>query len=213
MKCRIRAIGMFDFGGMVALMSPLISYRPGDDLHHSTRLTNRLLVSLCFRSIQLVYGRCLLPTAKLQHEASARWQNKMADVQAAGLRWHGSVLYRLHPVSRRGKLGWPAIQLGVRAGHRNNRDWDPAACRAWSVRGIRGSGISNAPTEVFKNIRGFTMLLVVCFVGGMLYYSMNVLWPRQSTLLFVPADRPIIAGVYANMVRPLLDPSAICGSN
>ena len=69
------------------------------------------------------------------------------------------------------------------------------------------------PPKFFKNIRGFTMLLVVCFVGGMLYYSMNVLWPRQSTLLFVPADRPIIAGVYANMVRPLLDPSAICGSN
>lgn len=56
------------------------------------------------------------------------------------------------------------------------------------------------PPKFFKNIRGFTVLLVVCFVGGMLYYSMNVLWPRQSTLLFVPADRPIIAGVYANMV-------------
>ena len=26
MKCRIRAIGMFDFGGMVALMSPLIAW-------------------------------------------------------------------------------------------------------------------------------------------------------------------------------------------
>ena len=34
----------------------------------------------------------------------------------------------------------------------------------------------------------------------MLYYSMNVLWPRQSGLLFVPSDQPIIAGVYANMV-------------
>ena len=44
------------------------------------------------------------------------------------------------------------------------------------------------------------MMLVVCFVGGMLYYSMNVLWPRQSGLLFVPAGKPIIAGVYANMV-------------
>ena len=46
----------------------------------------------------------------------------------------------------------------------------------------------------------FTMILVVCFVGGMLYYSMNVLWPRESGLLFVPAGQPIIAGVYANMV-------------
>ena len=56
------------------------------------------------------------------------------------------------------------------------------------------------PTKFFRNIRGFTMLLVVCFVGGMLYYSMNVLWPRESGLLFVPQDKPIIAGVYANMV-------------
>lgn len=56
------------------------------------------------------------------------------------------------------------------------------------------------PTRFFKNVRGFTMLLVVCFVGGMLYYSMNVLWPRESSLLFVPLDKPIIAGVYANMV-------------
>ncbi|KAK3703014.1 hypothetical protein LTR37_014744 [Vermiconidia calcicola] len=56
------------------------------------------------------------------------------------------------------------------------------------------------PTKLFKNVRGFSVLLVVCFVGGMLYYSMNVLWPRQSGLLFVPTDKPIIAGVYANMV-------------
>ena len=54
------------------------------------------------------------------------------------------------------------------------------------------------PPKLFKNVRGFTMILVVCFVGGMLYYSMNVLWPRQSGLLFVPADKPIIAGVYAS---------------
>jgi hypothetical protein len=33
----------------------------------------------------------------------------------------------------------------------------------------------------------------------MLYYSMQVLWPRQSALLYVPADRPILRGVYANL--------------
>lgn len=56
------------------------------------------------------------------------------------------------------------------------------------------------PTRLFRNVRGFTMLLVLCFVSGMLYYSMNVLWPRESGLLFVPENKPIIAGVYANMV-------------
>ncbi|CAI6337454.1 unnamed protein product [Periconia digitata] len=34
----------------------------------------------------------------------------------------------------------------------------------------------------------------------MLYYSMNVIWPRQSTLLFLNSNETIIRGVYANMV-------------
>lgn len=33
----------------------------------------------------------------------------------------------------------------------------------------------------------------------MLYYSMQVLWPRQSSLLYVPANEPILRGVYANL--------------
>jgi MFS family permease len=45
------------------------------------------------------------------------------------------------------------------------------------------------PTKFFKNIRGFTVLLVVCFVGGMLYYSMNVLWPRESGKVTHELDR------------------------
>ncbi|KAF2475799.1 MFS general substrate transporter [Lindgomyces ingoldianus] len=56
------------------------------------------------------------------------------------------------------------------------------------------------PPKLFVKWREFTALLVVCFVAGMLYYSMNVLWPRQSSLLFVPAGDTIIRGVYANMV-------------
>jgi hypothetical protein len=53
------------------------------------------------------------------------------------------------------------------------------------------------PTKLFKKVRGFVMVMVVCFVGGMLYYSMNVLWPRQSQLFFVSADEPLLRGAYA----------------
>lgn len=53
------------------------------------------------------------------------------------------------------------------------------------------------PPRLFKKIRAFVMVIVVCFVGGMLYYSMNVLWPRQSQLFFVSADEPILRGAYA----------------
>lgn len=56
------------------------------------------------------------------------------------------------------------------------------------------------PPALFKKWREFSSLLVVCFVAGMLYYSMNVLWPRQSTLLFLDSNDTIIRGVYANMV-------------
>ncbi|KAF3025854.1 hypothetical protein E8E14_014780 [Neopestalotiopsis sp. 37M] len=53
------------------------------------------------------------------------------------------------------------------------------------------------PPKMFKKIREFDMIMVVCFVGGMLYYSMNVLWPRESQLFFVSSDTPILQGVYA----------------
>ena len=33
----------------------------------------------------------------------------------------------------------------------------------------------------------------------MLYYSMQVMWPRQSGLLFASAEQPILRGVYANL--------------
>lgn len=55
------------------------------------------------------------------------------------------------------------------------------------------------PPKLFKKVREFDMVIVICFVGGMLYYSMNVLWPRQSQLFFVPADQPIMRGVYATI--------------
>ena len=56
------------------------------------------------------------------------------------------------------------------------------------------------PPHLFREWRRFTGFLVVCFVAGMLYYSLNVIWPRQSGLLWVPANKPIIRGVYATMV-------------
>jgi hypothetical protein len=43
------------------------------------------------------------------------------------------------------------------------------------------------------------MVIVVCFVGGMLYYSMNVLWPRQSQAFFVGPEEIIMRGVYATI--------------
>ena len=56
------------------------------------------------------------------------------------------------------------------------------------------------PPHLFVQWRRFTSFLVVCFIAGMLYYSMNVIWPRQSALLWIPPNNTIIRGVYSNLV-------------
>ncbi|KIX03612.1 uncharacterized protein Z518_07165 [Rhinocladiella mackenziei CBS 650.93] len=40
------------------------------------------------------------------------------------------------------------------------------------------------PPYLFKNVRGFTLPLIVIFVTGMLLISLQVLWPQQVQLLF-----------------------------
>lgn len=55
------------------------------------------------------------------------------------------------------------------------------------------------PPHLFVEWRRFTSYLVVSFVVGMLLYSLTVIWPQQSTLLFVPQNKTIIRGVYASL--------------
>ncbi|KAL3486861.1 fungal trichothecene efflux pump [Aspergillus germanicus] len=55
------------------------------------------------------------------------------------------------------------------------------------------------PPRLFRKWHDFTSLIAMTFVGGMLYYSMNILWPRQSALLYVPPGDSTLQGVYANM--------------
>ena len=55
------------------------------------------------------------------------------------------------------------------------------------------------PVRYADDLHSFVMVIIVCFVGGMLYYSMNVLWPQQSAQFFIPADEPIIRGVYSSI--------------
>jgi len=57
------------------------------------------------------------------------------------------------------------------------------------------------PPKLFRKVREFTMIIVVTFVSGMLYYSMNIIWPRQIQTLFVPATQPITRGLYAECIQ------------
>lgn len=51
------------------------------------------------------------------------------------------------------------------------------------------------PREIFRDIRGFTLILGVVFLMGMLYYSTAVLWPLQVQVLY--ATDPIKIGAYS----------------
>ena len=198
MKYRVRAIGMFDFGGMVALMSPLIAWAMLSTTSLGWRTVYWYLFAFEAYSLTMIIVFYRPPNFNTKHrrDGKTRWQTfKQLDFIGIGLFSAGCIIFL----------------IGVNWGGRQY-DWSSAPVIATLVVGIVlliALGFYEAyadleypmlPPKFFNNIRGFTVLLVLCFVGGMLYYSMNVLWPRQSTLLFVPADRPIIAGVYANMV-------------
>ncbi|KAF2634970.1 MFS general substrate transporter, partial [Massarina eburnea CBS 473.64] len=55
------------------------------------------------------------------------------------------------------------------------------------------------PPKIFRKWREVTMIYVICFVGGMLYYSLNVTWPRQSQLLYTGPNK-ITQGLYAEII-------------
>ncbi|KAK5709236.1 hypothetical protein LTR17_019961 [Elasticomyces elasticus] len=55
------------------------------------------------------------------------------------------------------------------------------------------------PPKLSRQWRGYHVLIVVSFCIGMPYYNMQVLWPRQSSLIYASADEPIRRGVYANL--------------
>lgn len=200
MKHRVRAIGIFEFGGVIALMSPLIAWAMLSTTPLGWRTVYWYLFALEVYSLTMIVVFYRPPNFNTKHrrDGKTRWQTfKELDFIGIALFSAGCIIFL----------------IGVNWGGRQY-NWSSAPVIATLVVGVvllivLGFYEADAdlkypmlPPKFFKNIRGFTVLLVVCFVGGMLYYSMNVLWPRQSTLLFVPADRPIIAGVYANMVWP-----------
>ena len=51
------------------------------------------------------------------------------------------------------------------------------------------------PKQITKNVRGFTVILGVVFLVGMLYYSSAILWPEQIQLLY--ATEPYTIGLYS----------------
>ena len=54
------------------------------------------------------------------------------------------------------------------------------------------------PKKMWKDIRGFTVIVITSFMIGMCYYSAAVLWPLQITRLYTIDDIKIGAWAGAN---------------
>ncbi len=178
-KHRILAIGCFEFGsGTIALLSPLIAYSILANASIGWRAVYWYIFAFEGFSLIMVVLFYRPPNFATKHrrDGKTKWQLvKQMDYVGFGLFTTGCVLFL----------------VGVNWGGRQYA-WKSAPVISTIVLGaallvVLGFYEAYAPlqypmlpTKFFKNIRGFTVLLVVCFVGGMLYYSMNVLWPRQS---------------------------------
>ncbi|KAF2159259.1 hypothetical protein M409DRAFT_71149 [Zasmidium cellare ATCC 36951] len=197
-KYRILAIGCFESTALLAFLSPMIAYAMLATTSLGWRAVYWFLFSFEACGLLLVIFFYKPPTFHTKHRADGKTRMQLLKE----MDFVGVVLFA---------AGCICFLLGINWGGRQYA-WSSAPVVATIVIGagllvVLGLWEAYAdlkypmlPPKLFKEVRGFTMVLVICFVGGMLYYSMNVLWPRQSGLLFVPAGRPIIAGVYANMV-------------
>ncbi|KAK5689494.1 hypothetical protein LTR97_012834 [Elasticomyces elasticus] len=197
-RYRIFAIGCFEFSGLIAFLSPMIAYAMLSQTAIGWRAVYWFLFSFEACGLVLLIFCYKPPTFHTKHRADGKTRTQLLKE----MDFVGVILF---------SIGCVLFLIGVNWGGRQYA-WSSAPVISTIVIGaafLVALGLWEAyadlkypmlPPKLFKNIRGFTVILVVCFVGGMLYYSMNVLWPRQSGLLFVPAGKPIIAGVYANMV-------------
>jgi MFS family permease len=194
---RIYAIGLFDLMASLSFLGPLVAWTFIGKTEIGWR--GAYVYMTCFHVVALVFLFLVYhpPSFETKHKYDGK--TKMQLVKE--LDFVGLFLF---------SMGCILFLLGVNWGGRQY-PWASGRVIGTMVVGVLSLvslGFWEAyatlayplmPPRLFKKWRRFSMVLVVCFVGGMLYYAMNVLWPRQSQLLFTGPD-PIIKGLYAEMI-------------
>ncbi|KAF2637624.1 MFS general substrate transporter [Massarina eburnea CBS 473.64] len=197
-RYRFLTLGMMILANHVSSFGPLIGYA----FVAYTKIGWRACYWFCFAwecatAIMLwVFYRPPSFETKHEDDGKSRWQLvKELDYVGLGLFTAGCLLLLLG-------LNWGGVTYPWSSTHVVTPIVIAFACFValafWEIYASLKYPI--LPPKLFIKWRDFSALLVVCFVAGMLYYSMNVLWPRQSTLLFLNSSDTIIRGVYANMV-------------
>jgi MFS family permease len=173
-KWRLYAIGLFDFMAIVSFLGPLVAYAFIE--HQAIGWRGAYWYMCAFHGFFLIVLICTYfpPTFNTKHkqDGKTKWQ-LVKEIDYVGL-----LLFA---------AGCLLFLIGVNYGGRQY-PWSDSHVIAPMVVGICcliGLGFWEAyadlayplmPPRLFKNVRGFTMVLVVCFVGGMLYceYSASV---------------------------------------
>ncbi|KJR86889.1 siderophore iron transporter [Sporothrix schenckii 1099-18] len=196
-RYRVMAVGGLDVSLALAFSSPVVAYAIAG-YHPSVGWRGAYWYLFAFHTFAFVMLVLFYrpPDYKTKHreDGKTRWQLLME------LDYVGLLLFL---------AGGVLFLLGINFGGRTYA-WNSAGCIAPIVVGFCcfvavGFWCAYAdlkyplfPPKLFKQVREFDMVIVVCFVGGMLYYSMNVLWPRQSQAFFIGADTPVVMkGVWA----------------
>ncbi|ERS96211.1 hypothetical protein HMPREF1624_07120 [Sporothrix schenckii ATCC 58251] len=196
-RYRVMAVGGLDVSLALAFSSPVVAYAIAG-YHPSVGWRGAYWYLFAFHTFAFVMLVLFYrpPDYKTKHreDGKTRWQLLME------LDYVGLLLFL---------AGGVLFLLGINFGGRTY-PWNSAGCIAPIVVGFCcfvavGFWCAYAdlkyplfPPKLFKQVREFDMVIVVCFVGGMLYYSMNVLWPRQSQAFFIGADTPVVMkGVWA----------------
>ncbi|KAB5513242.1 fungal trichothecene efflux pump [Coniochaeta sp. 2T2.1] len=197
-KYRMVGVGIFDASLLLAYFSPLISYAFIAYVSISWRASYWYMFSFHTLMAVLLFFCYHPPDFKMKHRTDGK-----SKMQLLGeLDYVGLFLFATANT---------LMLLGINFGGGGKFPWKSATVIAPIVVGFMcavvlgfwetrpGLKYPLLPPKLFKEVRGFVMVIVVCFVGGMLYYSMNVLWPRQSAQFFVPADDVIMRGLYSTI--------------
>ncbi|OAA65684.1 Fungal trichothecene efflux pump [Niveomyces insectorum RCEF 264] len=197
-KYRMIGVGIFDSTLLLSYCSPMIAYT--FIAHYS--ITWRAAYWYMF-SYHSVMGILLLfcyfpPNFQVKHRDDGKTKRQLL----AELDYVGLALFAASST---------LMLLGINFGGGHRYPWKSAEVIAPIVVGFCCAVVLGfwetreslqyplLPPALFRKVREFTMVIVLVFIGGMLYYSMNVLWPQQSADFFVSADQLTLRGVYATI--------------
>ncbi|KAF5511964.1 Trichothecene efflux pump TRI12 [Colletotrichum aenigma] len=194
---RVKAVGGLDVSLALAFTSPLVSYAFIAHQDIGWRGAYWYLFAFHCAAFVLLFLFYRPPDFEMKHRRDGKTRLQLL----AQLDYVGVFLFM---------AGGVLFLLGINFGGRTY-PWTHPGTIAPIVLGVCcfvGVGVWDAfaeleyplfPPKLFRRVREFDMVMVVCFVGGMLYYSMNVLWPRQSQAFFVGPEETILRGVYATV--------------